>query len=607
MMKNLLFLLALFAPVAARAQLYGLYQTCELQTAMGQAVPGAQVYFLTQPANTSTLTPLATVYSNSAGTGGPVTQPLTTNGFGECSAYLAQGVYTVVYISQYTGQLNYVDQNVVIGGQTPTGALLTSPSASQGPTQPSGTNFSVVTSGGGKELYNGNEVLTTVTGCTISECLTPSVQLTPSGPQSIQQPTGTTLTANVLNNVSYIVPGSELGAQINAAIAATPSTQITIVIPPTSTPYTWSTLVTIDPRIVSIVGSGSANTVINCTAAECLKLFEPTFTLTEGGQIAGFTLNGSGAAGQIGIESAGVQGERWDDLNFEGFTGTGAISWYLNNSNTSNGWQERVTATKIRVQNGTGLKFNYNTSNTAASSFGYSAFEVTCDDATTPCFWANNGRLYASDIRIQGNISPGGTMVQVDSTGDLDENRYYISAELIGSGSGNCIDNAGKMAGTGNIYCTGGAVITNTASVGFAANMRVITSDSGFYGSSPFGTFTNFWGSSNTGTASIISTNNSNNPYDNFGAINGPFIDSTYTSFQNTSLGTNGFIVYACPPGGTALSGCTAMGSVSQNGIITALSGFAVGAPTGTPTPGVTCSGTPSSSFATVNGIITHC
>jgi hypothetical protein len=197
MMKNLLFLLALFAPMAARAQLYGLYQTCELQTAMGQAVPGAQVYFLTQPANTSTLTPLATVYSNSAGTGGPVTQPLITNGFGECSAYLAQGVYTVVYISQYTGQLNYVDQNVVIGGQTPTGALLTSPSASQGPTQPAGTNFSVTTSGGGKELYNGNEVLTTVTGCTITECLTPSVQLSPIGSQTIAQSPGTALTVNV--------------------------------------------------------------------------------------------------------------------------------------------------------------------------------------------------------------------------------------------------------------------------------------------------------------------------------------------------------------------------------------------------------------------------
>ena len=40
----------------AFAQSYGLYQTCQLQTAMGQAVSGAQVYFLTQPANPSSLT-----------------------------------------------------------------------------------------------------------------------------------------------------------------------------------------------------------------------------------------------------------------------------------------------------------------------------------------------------------------------------------------------------------------------------------------------------------------------------------------------------------------------------------------------------------------------
>lgn len=98
---------------------FGRYQTAQLQTALGQAVAGASVYFLTQPANTDNLTPLATVYANSTGAGGPVQQPLLTNGFGEFAAYLAPGVYTVVYISAITGKLIYIDQNVALGGGTP--------------------------------------------------------------------------------------------------------------------------------------------------------------------------------------------------------------------------------------------------------------------------------------------------------------------------------------------------------------------------------------------------------------------------------------------------------------------------------------------------------
>ncbi len=107
--------LLLFAPIAMGQ--YGRYQTCSLQTALGQAVAGAQVYFLQQPANVGALTPQATVYSSP--TGGVVTQPVLTNGFGECTAYLSPGVYTVVYVSPLVGTISYPDQNIAVGGGTP--------------------------------------------------------------------------------------------------------------------------------------------------------------------------------------------------------------------------------------------------------------------------------------------------------------------------------------------------------------------------------------------------------------------------------------------------------------------------------------------------------
>ena len=95
---------------------YGRFQNCQIQTAMGQAVQGASVYFLAQPANTATLTPLATVYSNSSGASS--TNPVYTNGFGMCTAYLANGTYTVCYVSPYMGTNCYPDQAVEYGVAT---------------------------------------------------------------------------------------------------------------------------------------------------------------------------------------------------------------------------------------------------------------------------------------------------------------------------------------------------------------------------------------------------------------------------------------------------------------------------------------------------------
>lgn len=82
-----------------------------VQTAMGQAVAGAQVYYLTQPANTTALTPLASVYSDLTGT--PAANPQITDGFGHAVAYLDNSqLYTIVWVSPIIGKIVYTDQNV---------------------------------------------------------------------------------------------------------------------------------------------------------------------------------------------------------------------------------------------------------------------------------------------------------------------------------------------------------------------------------------------------------------------------------------------------------------------------------------------------------------
>jgi hypothetical protein len=82
-----------------------------VQTAQGQAIAGAEVYFLTQPADVDTLTPLANVYSDSTGT--PAANPQLTDGLGQIGCYLDNAqLYTMVVVSPFLITQVYPDQNL---------------------------------------------------------------------------------------------------------------------------------------------------------------------------------------------------------------------------------------------------------------------------------------------------------------------------------------------------------------------------------------------------------------------------------------------------------------------------------------------------------------
>lgn len=100
-----------------------------VQDAQGRALSGANVYFCTQPASTTTIppSPLATVFASSAG-GTPLVHPVVTNGFGQVDAYMADtALYTVVYTHPlFNAPRVYPDQTVGGGsggvGLTPVNA-----------------------------------------------------------------------------------------------------------------------------------------------------------------------------------------------------------------------------------------------------------------------------------------------------------------------------------------------------------------------------------------------------------------------------------------------------------------------------------------------------
>src|SRR5215472_13898677 len=93
-----------------------------LTDAQGRALAGAQVFYMTQPANTSVFppTPLATIYSNLTGT--PESNPQFTDGFGHAVAYADESIlYTIAYYHPLFGPnpIVLIDQN--FGGTGTTG------------------------------------------------------------------------------------------------------------------------------------------------------------------------------------------------------------------------------------------------------------------------------------------------------------------------------------------------------------------------------------------------------------------------------------------------------------------------------------------------------
>ena len=78
----------------------------DVQNGLGEAVPNIAVTYLVQPG----LTP-ATIYYDSAGTM-PAPNPQYTNGLGQTAAYMAAGLYTIIYSGEQIQTLTYPDQLV---------------------------------------------------------------------------------------------------------------------------------------------------------------------------------------------------------------------------------------------------------------------------------------------------------------------------------------------------------------------------------------------------------------------------------------------------------------------------------------------------------------
>jgi hypothetical protein len=101
-----------------------------VQSALGQAISGANVYVTSQPTIPASFndegffippSPLVQLYSDPAGRN-PITQPVQTDGFGHAFYYTASGTYTITYYSPQIGITTLPDQ-VIAGVVVPVNTI----------------------------------------------------------------------------------------------------------------------------------------------------------------------------------------------------------------------------------------------------------------------------------------------------------------------------------------------------------------------------------------------------------------------------------------------------------------------------------------------------
>jgi len=200
---------------------FGRYQNAQVQNAVGQALAGVSVYFLEQPADVDALTPLATVFLNSTGAGGAITQPLITDGLGQFAAYLTPGVYTVVYVIPTAGIFSYPDQNIALGGGTPGSVTFDEIGTGTNTTATMGVGTGAVLAPTGTGIIQATQIGTPSAGVVVTG--TPGVgqilEATSPTTATWQTPSGAGVTSlNTLTGALTLAAGPGLSISISGSI-----------------------------------------------------------------------------------------------------------------------------------------------------------------------------------------------------------------------------------------------------------------------------------------------------------------------------------------------------------------------------------------------------
>jgi hypothetical protein len=166
-------------------------------------------------------------------------------------------------------------------------------------------------------------------------------------------------------------PGADIGAEINACIAALPtiggySSGICSLVGYAGQTVTLSTTVTISSPYVTISGPGSGSLwITSAVNGDAFRINTSPFVGYEAGELSGFYLNGTGAgANSVGVHMGDIIAFTLRDLVIENFNGTNSAGLWMDNVT---GFAERTALLKVHLNYNTVAWLQTNTANTVAS------------------------------------------------------------------------------------------------------------------------------------------------------------------------------------------------------------------------------------------------
>lgn len=234
---------------------------------------------------------------------------------------------------------------------------------------------------------------------------------------SASQTMSGSLAAPVVNGV-YVAnsfPGSDIGAQVNAAFAACNMNCKVQVLPGT---YSFSTTILMNKPTQTLEGLGSkATVVLNYTGSGyAIEMQMDPFTSINAGMIANLTLTGT-SSGLGGLLTGSVIGSVLRDIEIDGFPNGDCINIQNTSDSLGNGgWYERnhwygVETGNAHAANPSGCLYNVYVKPTAngTSSLGYNDWQlqmnvangqkgIYLDGSGTNVFWYNSRLLLTCNV-----------------------------------------------------------------------------------------------------------------------------------------------------------------------------------------------------------------
>jgi hypothetical protein len=230
--------------------------------------------------------------------------------------------------------------------------------------------------------------------------------------------------------------GTDIGAQVNAAIGSLGPNGGTVYIPPGT--YRFSTTIQLSTVTVgkspsgsniTIIGAGRSSTVLTYTGAaqalKCTAISVPARSPASGA-LSDFTLQGSGARGSVGIDIQSCTGVHLDRLSVQDF---GAGIKLENIRLGSPAWTERTYIGDVIAYNPGGPDVWFHVDG-GTNSFGYTNIVGSHLDGQALLI-DTGASLYNSFVQFNSN-SGGVGMIEVLSGGSVNDCFFDVGAENTG-------------------------------------------------------------------------------------------------------------------------------------------------------------------------------